>query len=243
MKDSLGYIDSYFKEKFSNEELKLFDQRIIEDPVFAEELAFYLSSVHMIKSGLAEEKKKHFREIYDQNKTVQKNQPVRKLMPYLSAAAAVAAIALAIFLFYPVPSPPTLADKYMRQHLYTLGVMMNSREDSVQTAIRIYNEGKLNDALRRFEDLILSHPSEFKIKEYAGIVSLRLGNYDKALKYFRDLEGYKRLYANPGKFYIALTLLKRNLPGDTAEAKALLRQVVNDRLQNDADAKELLENL
>jgi hypothetical protein len=51
------------------------------------------------------------------------------------------------------------------------------------------------------------------------------------------------LFANPGKFYVALTLLKRNRSGDVAEAKKLLHQVTEQGLEHDADARVLLDKL
>jgi tetratricopeptide (TPR) repeat protein len=63
-------------------------------------------------------------------------------------------------------------------------------------------------------------------KYYAGIVYLQLGNYEKALQYFRQFEN-DTLYSNPSLFYQALTLLKRNLPGDKQKARELLQRVVD----------------
>ena len=78
-------------------------------------------------------------------------------------------------------------------------------------------------------------------KKYAGIVSLRLGKYDKAINYFLQLENFPRLHANPEKFYRALTLLKRNLGDDKKEAKKLLEQVVENDLEGKESAKKILD--
>ena len=64
----------------------------------------------------------------------------------------------------------------------------------------------------------------YLLKNYMGIVYLKLGNYDKALQYFKQFEN-DTLYANPSQFNQALTLLKRNLPGDKQKAKELLQHV------------------
>jgi tetratricopeptide (TPR) repeat protein len=69
-----------------------------------------------------------------------------------------------------------------------------------------------------------------------GLTYLRLGNYDKALTYFRQLEKYA-LYSNPAIFYQALTLMKRNQPGDKEKAKELLQRVRD----NDLEGKEFAE--
>ena len=82
----------------------------------------------------------------------------------------------------------------------------------------------------------------YEAKKYAGIVSLRLKDYDKAINYFSLLENYTNLYANPGKFFHAIALLKRNKPGDKEQAKALMEQVVQNNLDGKEDAQKLLNN-
>jgi hypothetical protein len=82
---------------------------------------------------------------------------------------------------------------------------------------------------------------DISAKKYAGIVYLRLSNYDKALAYFQDLEKYTSLYANPAIFYHTLTLMKRNQPGDKQTAKQLLQQVVQNNLEGKGNAKQWLD--
>jgi tetratricopeptide (TPR) repeat protein len=243
MSDSLHYIDSYFKGEFSAEERKQFEQRIIDDPSFAEEIAFYVSSIQALQSQVVQDKKENFRELYNKDKISRSGNNVRKMWYSVAAAAVITGIAFSIFLFYPSSSPVSVADKYIKENLETLGVMMNSRADSLQTGIGLYNEERLGEAARQFESILRKNPLDYKSREYAGIVFLRMKNYDKALKYFTELESDKRLHANPGKFYMGLTLLKRNLPGDVDKAKALLQAVVNEGLENDLAAKELLKKL
>ena len=63
--DNLEYIDTYFKGELSPEIKKDFEQRIVTDPVFAEEVAFYLSSKQVAATEMRNEKEK-FKEIYQQ---------------------------------------------------------------------------------------------------------------------------------------------------------------------------------
>src|SRR5207244_3977327 len=150
------------------------------DPAFAEELAFYVSSVHALRQQANENKKETFRKLYEHNKL----RPVKKTSQpwyYMAAAAVVAGLAISIFLFLPKDHPDKIADRFINTHLSTLGVLMSSEHDSLQAAINLYNQGKLPEALNNFEAILQSHPSQFKAKEYAGIVYLRNKQYDKAL--------------------------------------------------------------
>lgn len=238
MNDSLSYIDQFFKGSMNAEELKAFEKRIKEDPAFAEELSFYISSVQVLRDEVAEEKKERFRAIWRKKK-----QSSVAIFKYAAAAALLAIVATAIFLLIPSPSPEKIAGKYIDNNLMTLGVLMGNRQDSMQRAIQLYNDGKLEEARVKFEQLIANDSSDHKAREYAGIVYLRMENFDKALEHFKILAGNTRLYANPGNFYISLTLLKRNAAGDVEQAKTLLQQIVKNGDMNRNAAQKMLKQL
>jgi tetratricopeptide (TPR) repeat protein len=245
--DSLEFIDNYFKGQLLPEQIWLFEKRIIEDTSFAEEVSFYLTTMKVARDQLAEDKKKRFREIYDQGYSNGKIKPVFRIRRYLgryaAAAAVIAALAVGWYVFSPSPTSRELADQYIEQKLNTLGVKMTTTEDRLQTGKRLYDEGKIREALQQFEIIVGSDPSNSYAKQFAGVACLRLEQYDKALEYFMQLESHKNLYSNPAIFYQALTLMKRNLPGDKRRAKLLLQQVVEKNLERKSDAQALLDKL
>lgn len=242
--DNTEYIDNYFKGTRSEAEKQQFENRILKDSLFAEDVAFYISSNGLIEQQLKEEKKQRFREIYEQQKIVSIKQPVKNIRHYLAAASIIFIIILsAIFLSGSKISPQQLADNYIQQNWKTLAVAMGS-QDSVETGLGLYNSGKLAEALTMFETLAKNNAANnTNAKKYAGIVSLRLQNYDKALEYFSMLESDTSLYSNPGKFFKALTLLERNKNGDKEAAKLLLIQVRDNDLEGNKEAVEWLEKL
>ena len=241
---NLELIEAYFNEELSAEQKSEFELRITADPAFADETAFYLSSKQAAASEL-EENRNRFKGIYQQYKQgnvqqVGKVTPIRKLWPWVAAAAVLAGIILGWYTFFQPVSPNELADRYIKENFQNLAVKMGGREDSVQTALRLYNEGKNGEALKYFETMIDRDTSFAEAKKYAGIVCLRLGQYDNAVRYFTRLEN-DTLFANPGKFYHALTLMKRNQAGDIDTAKQLLQQVVDLDLDEKEKAVEWLK--
>ncbi len=134
-----------------------------------------------------------------------------------------------------------MADKYINSHLETLPVTMGTGKDSIQEGLRLYNEKRYDSALQQFETIIQKDTGNYLAKEYTGIVYLRLGNYDKALAYFQELEKYTSLYSNPATFYHALALMKRNQPGDKQRARQLLQQVVDNDLEGKETAQQWLK--
>src|ERR1700682_5912633 len=185
--DNLDYIESYFTNEPDADRARKFEERIISDPAFAEEVAFYLSALDVSREESRVAKKEHFKEIYKKNQNV-RSIPVRKLVYYVAAAAVIAGVIFGTYVFIKPVSPQQLAVQYEKEHLQTLGVTMSGQTDSLQTGLRLYNEGKTAEALVQFEKLIQSDTSDFTAKEYAGIAALRLKEYDIALSYFEQLE-------------------------------------------------------
>jgi len=238
MSEHLGYIDSYFNKELSPEECRIFELRIEQDPAFAEEVAFYLNTLNEAKAQLAVQKKERFREIYQEIRPSQHRGLVRRFWPYVSAAAVTIALVFRFVFFSPSMSPIKLANEYIQSDLAIISTDMGMG-DSIEIGKKLYNEGKFEDAQKQFERIILADSLESSAKEYAGIVSLRLEQYDKAIQYFVELEN-TRLKINPGKFYHALTLMKRNGPGDLQEAKKLLHAVEEENLKFKDIAKKWL---
>lgn len=236
-------IEAYCNHELSDEKRREFEQRIAGDPLFADEVAFYMSTKQLAASAMME-KRADLRRVFEQYKKEKplSKQPalMRRILPWVAAAAVLAAIVWGLTIFRQPSSYKELADKYVKENLSVLSVTMSSKQDSLQAGLALYNEGKLQEAQKQFESLATNDTASLDAKKYAGIVALRLGEYDKAINHFVQLEDYTHLYSNPGKFYHALTLMKRDLPGDAETAKQLLRQVVDSNLVGKEDAKKWL---
>lgn len=239
---SLEYIDGYFKGEFSPKEKTEFERKLTEDPNFADDVAFYISTRQVSKDLVIEEKKNNFRKIYADYDKETKVIPMRRIWSYSAAAAVFAALIFSWFMFMKPPTPSQLADHYIKTNLAHLQVNMGGGQDSLQTAIGLYNEGKYSASLPVFEAILNTKPDNSRALEYAGIAAIQIGEYDKAIQYFSRLESLPLAY-NPGAFYHALTLMKRNAPGDAAEAKKYLEKVANEGLEHKEDVPTLLKRL
>jgi len=242
MENNLEYIDAYFQGMLEPEEIRRFEQKIAEDPAFADEVALFLSAKQSLREEAAREKKERFRQLLAEQPSViniDRDKNVRKILIYrITAAAAVIACMLSVWYFFFVSSasPQQMAQKYIDEKFKTLPVKMSTEKDSIQDGLRLYNEGKYGASLKQFESILQRDTGNYSIKNFLGIIYLRLDNYDKALQYFKQFEN-DALYSNPSQFNQALTLLKRNLPGDKQKARELLQQVRD----NDLYGKEFAE--
>ena len=234
--DNLDYIENYLAQLPAADLTREFEERIHSDPGFAEEVAFYFAAQEVSRESSRTVKKEHFKEIYQKHQ-VNRSLPVRKLVYYIATAAVVTGLIFGTYTFFKPVSPRQLAEQYEKEHLQILPVTMSGRSDSLQTGLRLFNEGKYSEALTQFENIIHSDTSVFTAKEYAGISAFRLKEYDKALSYFEQMETRKGLYSNRAQFLEAITLMERNLPGDAVKAKQLLQNIAS----NDLDGKEFAE--
>jgi tetratricopeptide (TPR) repeat protein len=246
MQNYLEYIDAYFQRTLDPEEIKRFEQKIAEDKEFADEVAFYLSAKQSLKAEADREKKEWFRELLAQQRPViniNHHRNTKRIWIYrVSAAAAVLiCVFFAWYFFFSNNSvtPQQMADNYINDNFKTLSVKMGAR-DSIQDGIDFYNKGQYDAAIKQFESIGQRDTGNYNVKNYLGIIYLRLGNYDKALQYFKQFEN-DTLEANPSQINQALTLLKRNLPGDKQKAKELLQQVKDNDLEGKEIALKLLD--
>ncbi|WP_315823217.1 hypothetical protein [Paraflavitalea speifideaquila] len=159
----------------------------------------------------------------------------RRVWYYVAAAAVLIGLIFTINILVP-PTKQQMADNYISHQLNDLGASMSGIEDSVERIRSLYNKGRFAEALILSEAIISYDASNQKVLEYAGVTNLRLQQYDKALAWFKQLASYKSV-SNKGIFYQALTLIKRNKPGDLTQAKSLLEQVV----QYDLECREFAQ--
>ena len=134
----------------SNEEKQVFEERIKSDPAFADEVAFYLSSMAVSREDADQEKKQRFRELYSLSKE-ETTAPVVKfrwLRPAMSAAAVLLVVLLAWTLFLKPPSVTQMADRYIKTELNSFGSTMGQVND-MEEAKGLYNNGKYTEAMAK----------------------------------------------------------------------------------------------
>jgi len=90
--ESLELIDDYFKGLLTDEQKRQFEQRVLSDTAFAEELAFYVNASNTLKEQLIADKKEQFRALYEQQKKTPhpRQSPVRRMTAFAVAAAVMA---------------------------------------------------------------------------------------------------------------------------------------------------------
>jgi hypothetical protein len=238
---NIEYIDSYFNKELSAGERAGFDKKIADDPGFAEEVLFYCGALQLAKELSMEEKKDRFRELYAQKQQPAKVRTLHRWWTYAAAAAVIVTMVVFGMRYFNSESLEQKADQFISQHLTTVGIEMGSA-DEMQKAKELFNQNKLEESLVLLNRILAAGQGGDEARKLAGIVTLRLEKYDQAIDHFTNLEKSPS-YTNPGKFYHALTLIKRNMAGDKDKAKLLLQQVVNENLEEKETAAKWLKDL
>jgi len=242
--ENLDYIDNYFNGEKTAIKEKEFENRLLNDASFAEEVAFYIAANKAIKEELQNDKKETFRELYQEQKLLKKKTaPVRIIWRLVAAASVAAIVIVATWLMTNNETAQQYANKYIDEHMKTLGVTMSAAQDSMQHALSIYNQGKLQEALKLFEEIAKNNDNNSEAKKYAGIACLRMEKYEAALQYFGKLSLQTGLYSNPGKLYEVITLMKRNKTGDNVEARKLMQQIIDNNLEGKEQAAKWLKKI
>jgi tetratricopeptide (TPR) repeat protein len=248
MLQHLEYIDAYFQAPVKEEMATEFSELIQKDEFFAQQVAFYLSSMSALREHNTETVKMRFRELYENTKMqvadrlAPRKTPATQLRVYLAAACAIGLIILSVFVFTEKSSPRQIASTYINTELSKLGVPMGTTEDSLELGKQLHDDGKYEEALTIFESIRKSDPNNVLASEYAGVAALQLNDYNTALRYFIELSHSEGLISNPGNFYSAITLMKRDLPGDKERAKELLELVVKEKSAHSEIAESWLKN-
>lgn len=233
MIEDFEYIDRYFLNTLSTGEKEIFEKRCEDDPDFALEVSRYIEMRAGLKQTLIDEKKAEFVKLY-RNRDPETMPVLRPwnsgMMRYAIAAAASALIFLSWILFLRSDSPKELAEGYVKKELASLSVTMSDGSDSLQQGIAAYNAKDYDKAEAIFSALATNKRHSVEATKDLGLTFLVRRQYNQALELFDALSDNDTLYANPGPFYKAVTLMQRSGPGDEEAAKLILQDVVARQL-------------
>ncbi len=237
----LEKIDKYFNNELSLSERQDFEIQLVKDDNLKENVSFYLNTRTAAKQLADDNRRVEFEEL--RKRISQKPEGAGKIKPmiWLSGLAASAVLVVGFWLFSRTPDLTTdaFADTYIQEHFQNLPVKMDGNSDSLQMGLRLFNQQKISEAQTVFESILKRKNNDSEAIKYAGITALRLKNYDKAIEYFKNLASQKDLFANPGKFYQAITLLRQS-PMNKKEAEVLLKEVIDNDLEGKEEATLML---
>src|SRR4030095_2561515 len=162
MNEALTYIDDFFRGSPGPMEKQEFEKRLKEDPAFAEEVAFYVATINVLREDVKDERRERYRNIksiapVEDSEEETNGKPMRnsRRLSWMYAAAASVLILLTVgwFFFGNRSTPQEMCDRFVKEKFSELDVAMGGKEDSLQFAFGLFNRGKLDSALDVFLDI------------------------------------------------------------------------------------------
>lgn len=164
---------------------------------------------------------------------------IRKLIPFVSLAAAAA---LLLFVFNPFVnqlSPSELADRNFQ--LYHINTSRDASDvvSDLENGQFAYQEGNYQLAFDYFNTYLTKKPNDPIVLLANGNCAYQLAKYDEAIANFTTVKQLKTAQSNAANWYLALAYLKKEKIKD---AKAVLT-AIDENSEYYAKAKELLKQL
>lgn len=239
-----AYIAAYFEGTLPEEEKTAFEERCLNDPLFAREVADYVMMRDALRQELHQQKHQRFAELYQEMQAgTATRHPyfgIKNLVWY--AAACIALIATWLVFFTNTP-PKDLANAYAATHFKQLGVTMGAGEqERMQQGIAAFNNRHFTEASNIFKTLSKDSSLKAEAVKNLGITQLMAGDYTGAVDSF-DALARMDLFTNPGLFYKAIALMQRSGPADTEAARKCLKEVVEQDLPGKSEAEDWLKKL
>lgn len=233
--NNLEAIEKYYKNQLSPSQKEEFEKTLQQDTVLVEELAFYIQAK---EAGRREARQQRLAELADLGK--QRTLLRSRQLGYVWAAVASLVMMLGVGWYIWTNRQDNSSEiatyewatQYVENNLTNLNQTLgNSQEDSLQLGIKAYNKGQWAVAQTIWQELLNKDKNNAELEKLLGIVSLKKGDYDQAISYFHRLSTRTDLVSNPGKFYEAIALLKKQAPLDKIKAESLLKEVKTNKLE------------
>jgi hypothetical protein len=226
--NNLNKIEQYYNQTLSETERRTFEQELKTNPALAEEVAFWAQARVAAQAEAHARRKEEFAQL---RQLSQKTKQRSLWYTYAAVASVVLVLGISWLIYksqitnYESQISKEWAATYIEKNFTTLSTQMGNGTDSLQMGVSTFNSGDLTKAQAIFDAILKRDSSNAEAQKYAGIVAMRRQDYDQAIKHFHALGLRTDLVANPGKFYEALALLRRDLPLDKSKAENLLKEI------------------
>ena len=238
-------IERYYNQDLNYEELAFFNQQLIKDSKFAEEvnqLKFVFEGIDRARSYKL---KQEFIEIENQVSKVE-TASILSFFKKHSYATVLSSVVVAFLLITTVINfdvdNELLYAEYFKPYPNIIAPTTRSVElqnTAVYKAMIQYDSAQYGKAVSQFEVLLEGTELENEIAFYKSIALLSDGLYEEAKIELIQMDEFGS-FKNQRKWYLALTFVQL---GELEEAKVLLEEIEHDGTSYSFDAKELSEKL
>lgn len=240
-------IERYYNDRLTDEELAFFNQQLIKDSKFAEEvrqLKFIFKGIDKARS----QKIKH--ELLEIERDIQGSKLVsdsKRAFFQKHSDTAVLSLVLVAFVFlaslidFDINNELLYAE-YFRPYPNVIAPTTRSVEQqntAIYKAMSQYDSAQYSNAVSQFEVLLEETELKNEILFYKSIALMSDGLHEEAKIQFMQMDE-SGSFNSQRKWYLALTLVQLN---ELKDAKVLLNEIEHSFTSYSFDAKELSEKL
>ena len=230
----------YIERNFSDAELESFENRLNEDPAFADAFEEFKDIYQVVENQFSEERADVIKSIQKANSKFKSENPqdnqARKIIPFKPWQMGIAAsilLAIGFFIFNSL-GHPSYSD-YAQPGEIVLTV--RSETDSVsKKAETTFNSKRYEDAIPYFDTLLEKSPENAEIQFYKAIALVETDNFEKADALLKTLSEGKSAYSYKAAYWRALSKIKQK---QYEEAQTILRTIPSNAPEH-KKAQELL---
>ncbi len=249
MDRDLENIGRYLEGTMSPEEVKAFENEVSNNTALKEALEEEKTARNLITAVGRLELKDTF-EGYEaeMESTLPKHQQEVRVIPLWVRRAIPMAAMIAVFVgvYWFMLGDDVTSDKVYTTYFETYEAPTALRDSQTDTpvhwntAVRYYNEGKYDEALRNFLKSEEEDIPEYLIDFYAGMCSLSIEepNYNTAVNYFLEVERGDNDYREQAMWYRGLALLGN---GEKHKALAVFHTIVESQSYGYRDAQKIIK--
>lgn len=236
--------DSYLNNDLSEERLRAFEDKLVNDPVFKEAFESYKETVAFLKHTIGEEDKnvafkttlKNVSEDYF-NKRGEGAKKVRRFRPWYYAAAASALLLIGLYVFNK-PGMPQYGD-YANYEPLNLVVRGKENTAVAQEAQKAFNTKDYEAAAEALEKLVGENSVDNELKLFYAISLVEINKFAEAQQQLNVLTKEDTVFKNKALWISALGYLKQK---DYGKSKIQLEKITDDA-EEYKKARQLLKKL
>ena len=237
-------IERYYNENLSPEELDFFNEQLVKDSAFSEEVKQFNFVFKGIDTVRSQELKRQF--ISYEQKHLAKNKKF-KVMNFTRSKVSIAAVFSIVLitgsslLFFSNSASPSevLYTQYFEAYPNVIAPItrtLNQDLGAESFAMNAYDSMNYNEAIAAFDELLLHTDLQNEIRFYKAVALMSKGSHKEA-KVQLELMNENGAFKNQRKWYLALALLQLE---EFKETEILLNEIVKDQSSYSVYASEML---
>ena len=243
----MNFIERYFNDDLSKEELEFFNEQLIKDTDFAKEVRQFDVIFKVLNKARSEKLRSQFLSYETQynskNNTSQLIQFKRKVATFAALSFVLLAAAYFCFFSNTPNNHQLLYAQYFEVYPNVIAPVTRSTNqnlDEVYQAMSQYDSMHYKEAINAFNGILQYSELQNDLLFYKGLALMSNDDFVSAKVQFELMNSESGSFINQRKWYLALVFLQLD---EFKQTERLLKEIIRDKSSFSATADRLLHEL